>query len=334
MSAKKAILLVNLGSPDSTSIPDIKRYLAEFLMDKYVIDLPWPLRAAIVYGPILTFRPKKTAAAYNSVWTKFGSPLIQISKGLQTKVQQGLDNPVYLAMRYGNPSLPDIMATIKSENPELESLFVIPLYPQYAMSTTLTVEEAVKKAAKEISLSASITFKKAFYNDPNYISALVNSAKKQLKGAEHILFSYHGLPERHLRKTDPGNHCTTNNCCNTPSEAWNTCYKHQALQSTELFMQVLGQNIPYSIAFQSRLGPDKWIAPSTEDEIIRLGESGVKNIHVICPSFVADCLETLEEINMEGKETFLEHSGESFTYIPCLNTTEDWVKTIVKWCKD
>jgi ferrochelatase len=333
MTTKKAILLVNLGSPDSTSIPDIKKYLAEFLMDKYVIDLPWPLRAAIVYGPILTFRPKKTAAAYNSVWTKSGSPLIQISKGLQKKVQEKLDNPVYLAMRYGNPSIPDVINTIKKENPKLESLFVIPLYPQYAMSTTLTVEKAVEKAVQETGLTAEVTFKDAFYNDPSYIASLVQSARKQLNNAEHILFSYHGLPERHLRKTDAGNHCTTQDCCNRPSDAWKTCYKHQAKITSELFMQVLGKDISYSIAFQSRLGPDKWISPSTEDEIIRLGESGVKNIHVICPSFVADCLETLEEINMEGRETFLEHGGESFTYIPCVNTTEDWINTVVKWCK-
>jgi len=333
MTHKDAILLVNLGSPDSTSIPDIKRYLAEFLMDKYVIDLPWPLRAAIVYGPILTFRPKKTSAAYKSVWTKSGSPLIQISKGLQKKVLEKLDKPVYLAMRYGNPSIPDVINAIKKEKPDLKSLTVIPLYPQYAMSTTLTVEKAVKKAAKELNFKAKINFKSAFYNDPDYINALVQSAKKQLDGAEHILFSYHGLPERHLRKTDPGSHCTSEACCDTASDAWKTCYKHQAKVTSDLFMQILGKEISYSIAFQSRLGPDKWISPSTEDEIIRLGETGKKNIHVICPSFVADCLETLEEINMEGRETFLEHGGESFTYIPCLNTTEAWVDTVVKWCK-
>lgn len=333
MITEHAILLVNLGSPDSTSIPDIKRYLAEFLMDNYVIDLPWPLRAAIVYGPILTFRPKKTAAAYSRVWTKSGSPLVQISKGLQNKVQSKLDKPVYLAMRYGNPSIPDIISTINAEHPNLKALTVIPLYPQYAMSTTLTVEKAIEKAAKTIGLKATISFKSAFYNDPSYIKALVDSAKKQLHGAEHILFSYHGLPERHLRKTDPGLHCTSTSCCETPSEAWKTCYKHQAKVTTELFMQVLGNSVPYSIAFQSRLGPDKWIAPSTEDELIRLAKTGVKRLHVICPSFVSDCLETLEEINMEGRETFLEHGGSTFTYIPCLNTTDEWVNTIVNWCK-
>ena len=333
MSESHVSLLVNLGSPDSTSLPDIKAYLKEFLMDKHVIDKPWPLRAALVYGVILAIRPKKTAKAYKRIWTKTGSPLVQITKDLQKKVQEKLDHPIYLAMRYGNPSIINMLKKIQVEHPNLNSLFVVPLYPQYAMSTTQTVQNQIQKVAKQLGITAKITFQQPFYNDLSYIQALVNSAKKQLENAEHLVFSYHGLPERHLRKTDPTKqHCTTPHCCDKQSPAWKTCYKHQAQIASQLFMQILGKDIPYSIAFQSRIGVDKWISPSTEDEIKRLAESGVKNIHIMCPSFVADCLETLEEINMEGRETFHEHCGEEFTYIPCLNTSDTWVDTIVKWC--
>jgi protoporphyrin/coproporphyrin ferrochelatase len=329
---KKATLLINLGSPKSTSKRDVRTYLAEFLMDKYVIDIPWILRALLIYGPILTFRPKKTSEAYKKIWTSEGSPLIKISKDLQTKLQKETDTPIYLAMRYGDPSIHSVMKKIQKEHPELNELTIIPLYPHHAMSSTVTVQEACKKALKSLKIKATISFKPAFYNDPGYISSLVKHSKKYMENCDYLLFSYHGLPDRHLKKTDPtGQHCLTKNCCTTPSKAWNTCYKHQCVQTTTLFMQLLNSNIKHSVAYQSRLGNDPWILPNTEDEFKRLAKQGVKNIHVICPSFVSDCLETLEEIEMAGQELFLKNGGESLTYIPCLNTDSDWVETLKSW---
>jgi ferrochelatase len=332
MTQTSVTLLVNLGSPRSTSLKDIRLYLGEFLMDKYVIDLPWLFRAALVYGPILTFRPKKTAHAYQEIWTKGGSPLIQISKGLQKKVQRRVDSPVYLAMRYGQPSIFDTLSQIREKHPSLTSLFVVPLYPQYAMSTTLTVEKEILSSLQRLRMSLTPIFKPPFYKDSDYIQALAKGAKKQLISPEHLLFSYHGLPERHLRKTDPTrSHCTRSNCCERPSQAWDTCYKHQCYVTTRSLMETLNMDLPYSVGFQSRLGPDKWLSPSTEDTAIQLAKSGVKHLHVMCPSFVSDCLETLEEVNMGIRDSFLENGGEKFTYIPCLNTQDSWVDVVSEW---
>ncbi len=330
---KKVTLLINLGSPNSTSIKDVRAYLAEFLMDKYVIDIPWLFRALLIYGPILMFRPKKTAAAYSKIWTDQGSPLIKISKDTQKKLQKKTKTPIYLAMRYAQPSIPSIIEKIKKENPNIDTINIIPLYPHYAMSSTLTVQKACEKALRNDKTNIKIQFKSSFYNDPSYINSLVKSAKDKLGDCEYLLFSYHGLPERHIKKADKSNtHCLKKpDCCTRPSDAWNTCYKHQCVQTTTLFMQILGKDIPHSIAFQSRLGNDPWLQPNAEEELIRLAKTGVKNIHVICPSFVSDCLETLEEIQIAGKESFLEHGGEKFTYIPCLNTQDSWIDTLKSW---
>jgi protoporphyrin/coproporphyrin ferrochelatase len=329
----KVTLLINLGSPKSTSIKDVRAYLAEFLMDKYVIDIPWLFRALLIYGPILTFRPKKTAHAYKKIWTKEGSPLISISRATQAKLQKTTERPIYLAMRYGQPSIPSIIEKIIKEHPELETIQVISLYPHYASSSTLTAQRACEKALKKHKSTINLAFKTPFYNDPSYINNLVKGAKEQLETCDYLLFSYHGLPERHLRKADPTKkHCLeSDTCCTKPSEAWSTCYRHQCTQTTALFMQILSKDIPHSIAYQSRLGSDPWLQPNTEDECRRLASTGVTNIHVICPSFVADCLETLEEIEMTGKDIFLENGGTSFTYIPCLNTQDDWIATLKSW---
>lgn len=337
--AKHICVLANLGSPDSTSISDVRRYLAEFLMDKYVIDVPFLLRALIVYGTILPTRPKRTSHAYSTIWTEQGSPLVQTMKDLLTLVQNQTETPLYLCMRYGNPSIQSCIQTILSEHPDCESIQLIPFYPQYAMSSTLTLVEKFKtelsKQTKKTKQTLSLSVTKPFYKEPNYINCLVNTVKPHLSNIDYLLFSYHGLPERHLRKTDPTKkHCLSNpTCCSSDSKAWHTCYRHQSFVSTDEIVKALGYKKPYSIAYQSRLGNDPWLLPNTELELIRLAKEGVKNIHVICPSFTTDCLETLEEIAINGKETFLENGGENFTYIPCLNTNEDWVTLLSTWTK-
>lgn len=335
---KKGILLVNLGSPDSPDVPDVKRYLDEFLMDERVIDVPYWLRALIVKGIILNFRPKKSAHAYNTIWTEEGSPLIVISKKLRKKVQEEVSIPVELGMRYGNPSIESAIDNLM-EHEGMEEIMLIPLYPHYAMSSFETVvvkaEEVITKKYPGIKLE----IKKPFYEQQDYILALAQSMHPFISehDFDHILFSYHGLPVRHLRKSDPtGSHCAkVDNCCSVSSEAHKTCYKHQVIRTTELIADYF--NIPlakYSYAFQSRLGSDKWIEPYTEPTIESLAKTGVKKLLVVCPAFVSDCLETIEEIGMGVKETFMENGGEEFTLIPCLNDQDIWVKVIAEWIKD
>ncbi len=335
MSAKRGILLINLGSPDSPSVPDVRRYLGQFLMDPRVIDSPWIVRKIVVGLFILPSRPKKAAAAYASIWTPEGSPLVVISHKVEELLRQRIDDPVALGMSYGNPSIE--AAVRKLVEASVEEILLIPMFPHYAMSTFETVVVAVEEALRKSSPKTRLVTRPPFYADRDYIEALVTSAAPHLaKGYDHLLFSYHGLPERHLRKSDPTkSHClTSETCCQTPSIAHATCYRHQILATTEAFVSRAG--IPkekYSVSFQSRLGRDPWLRPYTDDVIEDLAESGVKRLLVMCPSFVADCLETLEEIGIEGKEEFLEHGGEAFVLVPCLNDHPQWIDVIAKWCK-
>ncbi len=327
---KKGTLLLNLGSPDSPSIADVRTYLAQFLMDKYVIDSPWIIRFLVVYLAILPKRPKESAEAYHSIWTENGSPLVYISQKTQEKVQAKSPSPIYLAMRYGQPSIESVTKAIIQEG--ITNLKIIPLYPHYAMSSTQTALEEVKKNLKKTTIKTEIIH--SFYKDPDYINALVSISEPYLKNIEHLLFSYHGLPYRHLVKTDPTHkHCQkVKNCCETPSNAHNTCYLHQTRETTKAFIEKSGINAQNTtIAYQSRLGNDPWITPNTEDVLVQLAQKGIKTLHVICPSFVADCLETLEEIKVRGKEVFQKAGGEELIYIPCLNDDEKWIQVLNKW---
>jgi ferrochelatase len=339
MAAKRGILLVNLGSPDSPSVPDVRRYLNQFLMDPRVIDSPWIIRRLVVGLFILPTRPKKSAKAYASIWTPEGSPLIVISRKVEKLLRAKIDMPLSLGMSYGNPSIAAALKELLSERGKgIEEVLLIPMYPHYAMSTFETVVVEVEKQLKQLAPNVRLVNRPPFYNDDDYIDALVASAKSHLEsGYDHILFSYHGLPERHLRKSDPTKtHCLMSPaCCQTPSEAHKTCYRHQVFTTTEEFVKKAG--VPrdkYSIAFQSRLGRDPWLQPYTDDVIETLAESGVKRLLVMCPSFVADCLETLEEIGDEGKEEFLEHGGQEFQLVPCLNEHPQWIDVLTKWCSE
>ncbi len=332
--SKRGILLVNLGSPDSTSVKDVRKYLHQFLMDERVIDAPYLIRKMIVGLFILPFRPKESAHAYQQIWWNEGSPLIVISRKLHALLQERIDEPVELAMRYGNPSIEYGVKNLLEKG--VKEIFLFPLYPHYAMATFETVVVEVERVFKKLKANIKLNIQQPFYDDADYIAALTESTKAFLKDDyDYLLFSYHGVPERHCKKTDPtGNHClTAENCCQVASEAHAVCYRHQVFRTTEEFVKAAG--IPegkYSVAFQSRLGVDAWLAPPTDHEIVRLAEEGVKKLLVMCPAFVSDCLETLEEIGLRAKESFLEAGGEEFHLIPCLNDHPKWVDTLAKYC--
>ncbi len=331
----KAVLLVNLGSPDTPSVPDVRRYLREFLMDGRVLDVNWLARFCIVHLAILPSRPKQSAHAYRSVWMPEGSPLIVISRRLQAALQEKVDLPVELALRYQNPS---ILAAIRNlAGRGAKEVLLVPLFPHYAMSSYETAVERVKEVAHRLAPDMEFQVQAPYYNHPDYVAALVDSAREHLaKPYDHLLFSFHGLPERHLRKSDPtGCHClATPNCCETPSPAHATCYRAQCFQTVAAFAQ--RAELPrekYSVSFQSRLGRDPWLRPYTDQELPRLAGEGIKKLLVICPAFVSDCLETLEEIGLRGRETFLGAGGAEFALIPCLNENRLWVEALAGWVR-
>jgi ferrochelatase len=326
----KGVLLVNLGSPDSPSVPDVRRYLREFLMDGRVLDVPWPLRAFIVHGCILPFRPKQSAEAYRKIWTPDGSPLIVTSKRVQVELQKRVTVPVELAMRYRHPSIESALQNLVRQG--VTELLLIPLFPHYAMSSYETVVERVKVVLARLSPRMSLKVEPPYFDAPDYIAALAGSAADYLKPAyDHLLFSFHGLPERQIRKSDPtGRHClTVPNCCEMSSPAHATCYRAQCFKTAAAFVAKAG--VPagkWSVAFQSRLGRDPWLEPATDREITRLAARGVKKLLVDCPAFVSDCLETIEEIGVRGRETFLRAGGNEFVRIPCLNNHPLWLTAL------
>ena len=335
--SKKAVLLVNLGSPDKPNTKEVRRYLNQFLMDPFVIQLPWLLRRLIVSLFVLPKRPKSSAKAYQSIWTDEGSPLLLLSEQLKTALQKQLDIPVGMAMRYGKPSIENQLVKLCHKT-DIEEILFIPLYPHHADSTVTTSIKEAQRVIKKRKLKIKLTTFKPFYDNPKYINALVNSAQPYLdQPYDHLLLSYHGLPELHITKLDKSKkHCLKkSDCCHQANKAHKTCYRHQVVRTTECFAKQLGLSADkYSISFQSRLGRAKWLGPNTEDSLRELAEKGIKNVLVICPAFVTDCLETLEEIEIRGQEVFKEAGGESLTLIPCLNTHPEWVKTLLSWCQE
>lgn len=334
---KKGVLLVNLGSPDSTDPKDVKKYLGEFLMDERVIDVPLWARTLLVKGIVLNTRPKKSAEAYSKIWWEEGSPLIVISERLQDKIKQKVDVPVSLAMRYGSPSLYTGLKELDEQG--VDEVLIIPLYPQFAMATTETILVLAEELRQAHFSHMRFSDIPAFYNKPEYIEVLATSIAEKLEGLdyEHLLFSYHGVPERHIRKSDvTKSHCKIDgSCCKTPSAAHQFCYRHQCYDTTRQVAEKLNlKPESYSTSFQSRLGFDPWLKPYTDRTIERLGKEGVKKMAIVTPAFVSDCLETLEEIAMEGEEIFHEMGGKEFTTIPCLNDRDDWVHVMATWIND
>jgi len=334
----KGVLLVNLGSPDSTHPKDVKKYLDEFLMDPRVIDLPLWARTLLVKGIILNTRPKKSAEAYQKIWWKEGSPLIVLSERLQKKVQERIDIPVGLAMRYGSMSLKKGLQSLVDQG--VKEVLTIPLYPQFAMATTETIDVKVEELKNEFFPEITVTSLPSFYNKTEYIDILSDSISEKLEGVdyEHLLFSYHGVPERHIRKSDisNGNCKMDGKCCfKKGSEQHKFCYRHQCEMTTVQVAKKLGlKNGTYSTSFQSRLGFDPWLQPYTDRTIERMGKEGIKKMAIVTPAFVSDCLETLEEIAMEGEEIFHEVGGKEFTTIPCLNDRDDWADVLSNWVNE
>jgi ferrochelatase len=335
---KRAVLLLNLGSPDSASVPDVKRYLHEFLSDDRVIDKPSIgfLRNALVNGLIIPLRAKNSAHAYSTVWTEQGSPLIVTSKLAQAGLQKRVTAPVELAMNYGNPPIADALRRVVAAG--IEELLLFPQYPHYAMSSWETVVVKTRLLAAELAPKVRIECVQPFYGDADYIEALVASARPFLaQPYDHLMFSYHSIPQRHLTKADSSRaHClAVPDCCTTCSPVHATCYKAQVTRTTHLFAERAGLDpAKWSMAFQSRIVGEPWLVPYTDFEMKRLAREGCKRLLVITPAFVTDCLETLEEIRVRGAEDFTGAGGESFTHIPCLNDHPAYIDFLAKRTQD
>jgi ferrochelatase len=286
------------------------------------------VRNLVVRGIILPTRPKKSAEAYEKVWTSEGSPLLVMSARQQKLLAEKVSVPVALAMRYGEPSIASVVDDLAKQG--VDRLLVMPLYPHYAMSSYETVVVRVMEEIGQKAPKMKVTLLQPFYRDPAYIEALVESARPWLaKEYDMLLFSFHGIPERHLQKSDPSHaHCLkVADCCETCHPAHSTCYRHQCYETVRAFVAKAG--IPkekYRISFQSRLGRDPWLKPYTDFVLRDLPKEGYRRLLVICPAFVADCLETLEEIAMSGKADFLSAGGTFYEQIPCLNDHPAWIR--------
>lgn len=333
----KGILLVNLGSPDSTTTKDVRTYLNEFLMDERVIDIPYWKRFLIVKGIILRFRPKKSAEAYKKIWWKDGSPLVVISERFTKKLRTKSKMPIALGMRYGSMSIKKAIEELSNKG--VTEILLVPLYPHFAMSSYETVVVKTEDVCKQVFPHIKLDVFPVFYNNNDYIKVMSDNINRHLSDFDydHILFSYHGIPERHIYKSDKTkSHCKIDgSCCHIASEAHKTCYRHQCFETTKGIAKTLNlKEGTYSNSFQSRLLKDPWLKPYTDFEFERLPKEGKTKLAVIAPAFVSDCLETLEEIAMEGKEQFIEAGGENYKYIPCLNDNDDWVNVLHNWIEN
>jgi ferrochelatase len=301
-------------------------------MDGRVLDAPYPIRWGIVHLGILPKRPAQSAEAYEKIWTPQGSPLVVTSQKVQAALQQRLPVSVELAMRYQNPSIINAMARLHEEG--IKEVLLIPLFPHYAMSSYETAVKRVEEVIAEIAPEMALAVVPPYYDYPDYIQALVASASDYLsQDYDQLLFSFHGIPERHLRKSDPTKcHClTAKNCCSKESPAQETCYRSQCFKTAQAFVKAAGiPDSQYSVAFQSRLGRDPWLKPYTDHVLESMGKAGLKKLLVICPAFVSDCLETIEEIGLRGRETFRAAGGGELTLIPCLNDHPRWIETLAK----
>ena len=329
----RGLLLTNLGTPSDLQSKSIREFLVKFLMDKYIIDFPYVLRFFLVHGIIVPSRTKKSLAAYKKIWMKDGSPLMIYSKLLQEKTQSKTTIPIALSMRYGNPSTENAFKDLLRQNPSLDEVIVLPLYPHYTMSSLGTAVEEIRRVHKKNGFPFKLRFINAFYNDSDYITSLAESIRPYLnENYDKILFSYHGIPERHIEEDEKIRLRSNHSDYRIP----NINYRLQVEETSRLVAQYL--NIPeakYEVSFQSRLIAVgvKWLSPYTADRLYNLPKEGCKKVLVVCPAFVSDCLETLEEIGIEGKKTFMHSGGTDFKLIPCINNQEQFADTIIKWAE-
>ncbi len=328
---RKALLLVNVGTPEKPEPKAVRKFLTAFLNDKRVIDIPWLFRKILVNLIIIPFRVKNSTALYKKLWTPEGSPLLLYLLGLKDKLNQRLQGKydVYACMRYGDPSLKDELAQLQKGN--TDEIIVLPLFPQYASSTTGSVTEKIFEIIKKWEAIPNIRVIERFYSHPAFISAFAGQiAKYNPQGFDHIIFSYHGLPLSQIRKIHPNNNCSGCSCEQSMPECGIWCYKANCYETTRLLVQAL--NIPepkFSVAFQSRLTRN-WLSPFTDELIKEQAKKGNANILVVAPSFVADCLETIVEIEMDYKQLFIQHGGRSLTLVKSLNDWDEWASAIAE----
>ncbi|RDV39611.1 ferrochelatase [Bradymonadaceae bacterium TMQ3] len=332
----KGVLLINLGSPDSTETGDVRRYLREFLSDPRVLDINPIQRSALVNLIIAPTRAPKSAEAYKEVWTEQGSPLIATTYRVRDLLRERIDLPVEVGMRYGNPSAESGIRALMARG--VTELFLIPLYPHYAMSSYETAVAKVQDTMDAIAPKMRLVVQPPFYNDPQYIDAVLDRASEALaKNPDHVLFSFHGIPERQVKATDPsGCYCLRmEKCCEMSHPAHSFCYRHQCFTTAKMLAERAGlEREQWSVSFQSRLGRDPWLKPYTDFVLEELPSKGVKSIAVFSPAFVADCLETIEELGMEGKEDFLKAGGKAYDLVPCLNDSTLWIDLLERFVTD
>jgi ferrochelatase len=331
MTQKVAVLLMNVGSPDGPTVPSVRRYLTQFLNDKRVIDLPWLFRKFLVNAIIIPFRVKKSTGLYRRLWTEKGSPLIYYSEELKEKLQVQFGNAfeVFMGMRYGNPGYKKALSEIKKKG--FEKLVLVPLFPQHAMSTTETSVIAAEKQIKKLGIQAEVFKVGQFYDHPKFIDAFVAQAKKyDLPGFDHVVFSYHGLPNRQVERCHPGIKVGDCNCQNILPEHGQFCYRATCYETSRLLAARLNlKSSDYTVGFQSRLS-NNWLTPFTDKVLLNKLEEGKKNILVLAPSFVTDCLETILEIGVEYSEEFKQKGGQKLQMAESLNAGDKWVETLAE----
>jgi len=332
------VLLINLGTPDNPSVGAVRRYLREFLNDPMVLDISPIGRWMLLNLVILPWRPKQSAKAYQQVWRKEGSPLLIYSEALKDSLQNtlGSDYTVELGMRYGNPSIASALTRL--DEACVDRVVVLPLYPQYAMSSTGTALAALYEDAAARAIVPPLQVVPDFYEHPGYLDAAANmiDAERETFKPDHVFFSYHGLPERHVKKADrTDSHCLASaGCCDAIVPANRSCYRAQCMATTRgLVSRLHLTEDDYTVGFQSRLGRTPWIQPYTDELLPALIEQGKRRILVSCPSFVSDCLETLEEIGIRAREDFIEAGGEDLRLVPCLNDDQAWTDTVAQMVK-
>jgi ferrochelatase len=329
MKSKTGVLLVNLGTPDSPSVKDVRSYLSQFLNDPRVIDIPWLLRKILVNLIIVPFRAPKSAAIYKKLWTANGSPLLFYSKRVQALLQEALSSEyeVHLAMRYKNPSIPGVLEIMRKQN--YERIIILPMFPQYASASTGSAMEEVMRVIRTWWTIPELKFISQYYDNPTFIDALEERGRQyDLDAYDHILFSYHGLPERQVDKVYTAGLCSDHNCENEITEENKFCYKATCYATTRMLVARL--NIPadkYTVCFQSRLDK-KWLEPFSDKVVEECGRKGMKKILVFSPAFTADCLETIIEIGDEYQDLFKAHGGENVQLVESLNDHPLWIKTL------
>ncbi|MEQ6168548.1 ferrochelatase [Ekhidna sp. MALMAid0563] len=331
MTKKKGVLLVNLGTPDSTKVSDVRKYLREFLMDKRVIDIPAFPRFLLVQGIIAPFRAPKSAKEYRKLWDGRGSPLKYYTEDITELLGKKLSEKysVKFAMRYQNPSIHSVLKEFQKE--EVAELHVIPLFPQYASATTGSVIDKVMEITKQWQIIPEIKFTSQFLEEELFIETICDQGKTLMakESYDHFVFSYHGLPERQIRKGSYGDYCQLGSCCDTLNEHNRYCYRAQCFETTRLVTTKLGiKEEDYTVCFQSRLGKDPWVKPYTEDVLKELAKNGTKKVLAFSPAFVSDCLETTIEVGQEYHEEFIEAGGEVWDLVPSLNKEEKWVECL------